>query len=70
MKKMILSLIAIATISSAANASLKYECSRYVGGSYQGYTIVVANNKGEAAKKAYAKFKEDLNKEVDYVKCK
>ena len=70
MKKMILSLVAVATISSVANASLKYECSRYVNGSYQGWTTVVANNKAEAEKKAYVKFKEKIGKKVDYVKCK
>jgi len=70
MKRLVLSLVAIATISSVANASLKYECSRYVGGEYQGWTTVVANNKSEAEQKAYVKFKEQLEKRVDYVKCK
>jgi hypothetical protein len=70
MKKLVLSLVAIATMLSVANASLKYECSRYVNGSYQGYTTVVANNKSEAEQKAYVKFKEQLEKRVDYVKCK
>ncbi|WP_457743951.1 hypothetical protein [Sulfurimonas sp.] len=70
MKRLVLSLVALATISSVANASLKYECSRYVNSSYQGYTTVVANNKSEAEQKAYVKFKEQLGKRVDYVKCK
>ena len=70
MKRLILSLVAVATMSSVANASLKYECSRYVNGSYQGWTTVVANNKSEAEQKAYVKFKEQLGKRVDYVKCK
>jgi len=70
MKRLVLSLVAFATMTSGANASLKYECSRYIGGSYQGYTTVVANNKSEAEKKAYIKFKEKLKKRVDYVKCK
>jgi len=70
MKRLILSLVAIATISSVANASLKYECSRYVNGKYQGWTKVLANNKKEAEGKAYVKFSEKLDKRVDYVKCK
>ena len=70
MEKIILGLVAIATLSSVTSASLKYECSRYVNGNYQGWTAVVADNKKEAEKKAYVKFKDDLGKKVDYVKCK
>ena len=70
MKRLLLSLVALATMSSVASASLKYECSRYVNENYQGWTIVIANNKSEAEQKAYVKFKEQLGKRVDYVKCK
>ena len=70
MKKLILSSVAIATISSIANASIKYECSRYVSGDYKGFIKVVANSKDEAKKKAYTKYKNELKMKVDYVKCK
>ena len=53
MKKITLGLITLVTLSSMVNASMKYECSRYVGGDYKGFIKVVANNKGEAEKKAY-----------------
>ena len=51
MKKLISSAIII-IVATLANASLKYECSRYVNSSYKGWTTVVANNKKEAEKKA------------------
>jgi len=70
MRKIILGLVALVTLSSMANASLKYECSRYVGGDYKGFIKVVANSKEEAEKKAYAKYKYDLKIKADYVKCK
>lgn len=70
MKKMILGLVVLSTISSVTNASLKYECNRYVNEKYQGYTYVTANNKEEAEQKAYLKFKNKLDKKVDYVRCK
>ena len=70
MKRLILSLLAIATFSSMANASMKYECSRYVSGDYKGFIKVVANNKSEAEKKAFKKYKNELKMRVDYVKCK
>lgn len=66
----ILSAVALANFSNTAHAGMKYECSRYVNGDYKGYTTVVANNKEEAEIKAKKKFKNDLNKKVDYVKCK
>jgi len=69
MRKIILPIILIG-LTSVANASLKYECNRYVNGDYKGYTYVVADNKIKAEKKAYTKFKDYLDKEVDYVKCK
>lgn len=70
MKKIILGLVALATFSSMANASMKYECSRYVNGDYKGFIKVVANNKSEAENKAYKKYKNELKMKVDYVKCK
>jgi len=70
MKKVMMLVVAVAGFSGVANASMKYECNRYVHGEYQGYTYVVANNKSEAEHKAYDKFKNDLGKKVDYVKCK
>lgn len=70
MRKLVLGTLVIMGMFSVANASLKYECNRYVGGEYKGYTYVYANNKAEAERKAYIKFKEKLGKKVDYVKCK
>ena len=70
MKKTLLLTIALLGFSSISSASLKYECSRYVDGEYQGYTTVEADNKAEAERKAKKKFKEELKKKVDYVKCK
>jgi len=68
-KKVIFSLAVVIGFSGVASADMKYECNRYVGGDYQGYTTVVASNKAEAEKKAYDKFKNELGKKVDYVKC-
>ncbi len=59
MKRIILELTALVTLSSMINASMKYECSRYVGGDYKGFIKVVANNKGEAENKAYKKYKNE-----------
>ncbi len=70
MRKIILGTLVVMGMFSVANASLKYECNRYVSGEYKGYTYVTANNKAEAEQKAYKKFKEELGKKVDYVKCK
>ena len=70
MRKIILGLVAIATFSSIGNASMKYECSRYVSGDYKGFIKIVANNKNEAEKKAFKKYKNELKIRVDYVKCK
>jgi hypothetical protein len=52
------------------NASIKYECSIYINGKYEGFIKVVANSKDEAEKKAYIKYKNELKMRVDYVKCK
>lgn len=65
-----LSLVAFSSLPNMAHASMKYECKRYVNGDYKGYTTVVADNKKEAEKKAYKKFKNNLKKKVDYVMCK
>ena len=62
-------LAGLAGLSGAAQAGLKYECSRYLNGEYQGYITVVANNKQEAERKAYEKYRE-LRLKVDYVRCK
>jgi len=70
MKKITLGLIVLVTLSSMVNASMKYECSRYVGGDYKGFIKVVASNKSEAENKAYKKYKNELKMKVDYVKCK
>jgi len=70
MRRIMLGLVALVTLSSMANASLKYECSRYVGGDYKGFIKVVANSKEEAENKAYKKYKNELKIKVDYVKCK
>ncbi len=70
MRNMIVAVMALGMMVNVASASLKYECNRYVGGEYKGYTYVTADNKAEAEQKAYIKFKEQLGKKVDYVKCK
>jgi len=70
MKKVLVAVMALGMMVSAANAGLKYECNRYINGNYEGYINVVANNKAEAEKKAYAKYKYKLKYKVDYVKCK
>lgn len=48
---------------------LKYECSRYVNGEYQGFITVTADNRQEAERKAYEKYRK-LRLRVDYVKCR
>ncbi len=70
MKKVLGLVMLVGVLGSSAMAGMKYECNRYVGGDYKGYTTVVANNKAEAESKAYDKFKNQLGKRVDYVKCK
>ena len=70
MKKSIISFIVLASLSGAAQAGMKYKCSRYVDGEWKGFTTVVAENKEEAERKAYAKYKNELRMKVDYVKCK
>lgn len=70
MKKTLTAVMALGMMSVIAQAGMKYECNRYVGGDYKGYTTVVADNKSEAEQKAYTKFKNELGKKVDYVKCK
>lgn len=70
MKKVLGLVMLVGVISSSVMASMKYECNRYVGGDYKGFTYVVANSKSEAESKAYDKFKNQLAKRVDYVKCK
>jgi len=67
MKKLIFGLISLTVVVSA---SLKYECSRYVNGEWQGYIDILADSKTEAEEKAYKKYKEVLKMKVDYVKCK
>ena len=70
MKKSVIVFLVLVGLSSAAQAGLKYECSRYVNGEYKGFITVVADNKQEAERKAYAKYKNELRLKVDYVKCK
>ncbi len=70
MKKITLGLVVLVALSSMLNASIKYECSRYVNGNYEGFIKIVASNKDEAEKKAYKKYKNELKMKVDYVKCK
>ena len=48
---------------------LKYECSRYVNGEYQGFITVTADNRQEAERKAYEKYRK-LRLRADYVKCR
>ena len=69
MKKSVIVFLVLAGLSDAAQAALGYECSRYVNGEYKGFIKVVADNKQEAERKAYEKYKE-LRLRVDYVKCK
>ncbi len=51
------------------NASLKYECNRYVDGKYEGFIMMIADNKAQAEKKAYDKYKQ-MGHKVHSVKCK
>jgi hypothetical protein len=69
MKKVIVAVMALGMLASVANASLKYECNRYVNGKYEGYIKIVADNKAQAEQKAYAKYKQ-MGHKVDSVKCK
>ena len=62
--------LAVVGFSGVANASMKYECWAYVNGSPQWMTDVVADNKSQAEDKGASKFKNDLGKRFDYVKCK
>ena len=70
MKKSAIVFLVLGGFSGAAQAGLKYECSRYVNGEYQGYITVTADNKQEAERKAYEKYKNELRLKVGYVKCK
>jgi hypothetical protein len=70
MKRISLCLVIILIFTISANASMSYECNRYVNDDFKGFTTIVANNKQEAESKAYIKFKEELGKKVDYVICK
>ena len=71
MKSLILGLIVSGLFfTNLASASMSYECSRYVAGEYKGYIKVSANNRKEAEKKAYLKYKNELDMKVDRVKCK
>lgn len=67
---MVVVLAALIGFSGSANASLSYECNRYVGGDYKGFIKVVADNKAEAEAKAFEKWKEELKLPVDSVQCK
>lgn len=69
MKKSVIVFLVLAGLSGAARASLKYECSRYVNGEYQGFITVTADNRQEAERKAYEKYRK-LRLRVDYVKCR
>ena len=69
MKKSVIVFLVLAGLSGAARAGLKYECGRYVNGEYQGFITVTADNKQEAERKAYEKYKQ-LGLRVDYVNCK
>ena len=73
MKKSVIVFLALAGLSGLSGAAqalaLSYECSRYANGEYQGFIKVSADNKQEAERKAYEKYKK-LRLKVDYVKCK
>ena len=69
MRKVLVSVMALGMMVSAAHASLKYECNRYVNGKYEGYIKIVADNKVQAEQKAYAKYKQ-MGYKVHSVKCK
>ena len=51
MKKSVIVFLVLAGLSSAAQAGLPYECSRYVNGEYKGFIKVIADNKQEAERK-------------------
>ncbi len=70
MNRLLLIALSVGIFSSSASASLKYECNRYVNGEYQGFIMIYADSRAEAERKAYNKYKHELNLKVDYVKCK
>lgn len=70
MKKLLLGFVLLVGIVSTASATHKYSCTRYVNGSNEGHTFVRADSVEEAEKKAYDKYKYDLNKKVDRVSCR
>ena len=69
MKKSAIVFLVLAGLSGAAQAGLSYECSRYLNGEYKGFIKVTADNKQEAERKAYQKYRE-LRLKVDYVRCR
>ena len=48
MKKSAIVFLVLAGLSGAAQATLSYECSRYVNGEYKGFIKVTADNKQQA----------------------
>ena len=70
MNKLFLVALVAGIFASNASASFKYECNRYVNGNYEGFIMIYADNKAEAERKAYDKYKNKLGYKVDYVKCK
>ena len=69
MKKVIVAVMALGMMASAANASMSYECWMYKSGKPMWYVNVSANNKSEAQDKAAVKFR-NIGRKGDYIKCK
>ena len=69
MKKVIVTIMALGMMASAANAGMKYECWMYKDGKPWKMTYLVADSKSQAESKAVAKFR-DLGRNGDYIKCK
>jgi len=69
MKKVLVAVMALGMLASAANAGMSYECWMYKGGKPWKMLHVVADNKSEAVSKASDKFRHH-NWNGDYVKCK
>lgn len=70
MKKIITAIMAIGMMSSALSASMSYECWGYKNGKPEWWISISAESKSEAESLAMAKFKNELDRNPDYVKCK
>ncbi len=66
MKKILITVFILAFASTSYAGA--HKCYRYVNGKATTYTMIEANSKSEAERKAYKQFKKSGGP-VDYVKC-